>query len=228
MIPPVVGLKNVRKIYGKGESSYEALRGINLQINQGEIVAIMGPSGSGKSTLMNILGLLDTPTFGEYFIKGQNTNNLNDDQMSDLRNRSIGFIFQSFNLLPRITVLENIERPMVYGGISDSDRKKYALQSLEKVGLSDKAEKFPSQLSGGQIQRIAIARALVMNPSIVLADEPTGNLDSVNSKHIMDLLCQINKQGNTVIIVTHSDEVADFAKRKIIIRDGLIAKDLKK
>lgn len=228
MIPPVVGLKNVRKIYGKGESSYEALRGINLQINQGEIVAIMGPSGSGKSTLMNILGLLDTPTFGEYFIKGQNTNNLNDDQMSDLRNRSIGFIFQSFNLLPRITVLENIERPMVYGGISDNDRKKYALQSLEKVGLSDKAEKFPSQLSGGQIQRIAIARALVMNPSIVLADEPTGNLDSVNSKHIMDLLCQINKQGNTVIIVTHSDEIADFAKRKIIIRDGLIAKDLKK
>lgn len=225
---PVVSLKSIRKIYGKGESSYEALRGINLQINQGEIIAIMGPSGSGKSTLMNILGLLDTPTFGEYFIKGKNTNNLNDDQMSDLRNRSIGFIFQSFNLLPRITVLENIERPMVYAGISVDDRKKYALESLEKVGLLDKAEKFPSQLSGGQIQRIAIARALVMNPSIVLADEPTGNLDSINSKHIMDLLCQINKQGNTVIIVTHSDEIADFAKRKIVIRDGLIAKDLKK
>jgi len=221
----IISLTNIRKIYGTGESAYEALKGITLHINVGEMVAIMGPSGSGKSTLMNILGLLDTPTSGQYLIDGHDAKRLNDDQMSELRNRTVGFIFQSFNLLPRITVLENVERPMVYGGIAASKRRERALAGLKKVGLSDKASRFPTQLSGGQIQRVAVARALIMNPAIILADEPTGNLDSVTSNQVMELLRQINKQGNTVILVTHSNEIASYAKRTVIIRDGVISED---
>jgi len=223
----IISLHDVRKTYGTGESAYEALKGINVHINVGDMVAIMGPSGSGKSTLMNILGLLDTPTSGDYSIDNRDTKSLNDDQMSELRNHTVGFIFQSFNLLPRISVLENVERPMVYGGVGADERRARALASLKKVELSDKASRFPTQLSGGQIQRVAIARALVMNPAIILADEPTGNLDSVNSTQVMKLLCKINKQGNTVIIVTHSDEIASYAKRTIVIRDGLISEDKK-
>jgi putative ABC transport system ATP-binding protein len=222
----IINLKNIRKTYGSGESAYEALKGISLNIKEGEMVAIMGPSGSGKSTLMNIVGLLDTPTSGQYEIDGRDTKSLNDDQMSQLRNRTVGFVFQSFNLLPRISVLENVQRPMVYGGVAAEERKKRALANLEKVGLLEKVPRLPTELSGGQIQRVAIARALVMNPAIILADEPTGNLDTATSTQVMNLLRQINKQGNTVIIVTHSDEIAAYAKRKIIIRDGLISEDI--
>ena len=223
----IISLKNIHKTYGAGESAYEALKGVGLDIKEGEMVAIMGPSGSGKSTLMNIIGLLDTPTSGQYLIEGKDTKNLDDDQMSELRNHTVGFIFQSFNLLARISVLENVQRPMVYGGISADDSERRAHESLGKVGLLEKASSFPTQLSGGQIQRVAIARALVMNPAIILADEPTGNLDTTTSTQVMKLLCNINKQGNTVIVVTHSDEIASYAKRKIIIRDGLISKDIK-
>lgn len=223
----IISLKDIRKTYGTGESAYEALKGVSLNIKEGEIVAIMGPSGSGKSTLMNIIGLLDTPSAGRYVIDGRDTQSLNDDQMSELRNRTVGFIFQSFNLLPRISVIENVQRPMVYGGITTEESKSRALVSLEKVDLLEKVPRFPTQLSGGQIQRVAIARALVMNPAIILADEPTGNLDTATSAQVMDLLCQVNKQGNTVIIVTHSEEIASYAKRKIIIRDGLISEDIK-
>lgn len=221
----IIRLTDVRKTYGINESAYEALKGINLHIQKGEMVAVMGPSGSGKSTLMNILGLLDTPSSGQYYIDGRDTKSLSDDQMSELRNRTVGFVFQSFNLLPRISVLENVERPMVYAGIAPDERRTRALSHLKNVDVPDKASRFPTELSGGQIQRVAIARALVMDPAIILADEPTGNLDSVTSKQVMNLLCQINKQGNTVIIVTHSDEVASYAKRKVVIRDGLISQD---
>ena len=223
----IISLKKIHKTYGAGDSAYEALKGVSLDVKTGEMVAIMGPSGSGKSTLMNIIGLLDTPTMGRYVIEDKDTKNLNDDQMSELRNHTVGFIFQSFNLLNRISVLENVQRPMVYGGIDTRESEGRALTSLDKVGLLDKAHSFPTQLSGGQTQRVAIARALVMNPAIILADEPTGNLDTATSKQVMNLLCNINKQGNTVIIVTHSDEIALFAKRKIVIRDGLISKDIK-
>lgn len=221
----IIRLTNVRKTYGTGTATYEALKGVSLRVREGELVAIMGPSGSGKSTLMNILGLLDTPSDGAYQIDGRDTQSLTDDQMSELRNRTVGFIFQSFNLLPRITVLENVERPMVYAGVDADQRRNRAMTGLETVGLSDKAERFPTELSGGQIQRVAVARALVMQPSIILADEPTGNLDSVTSKQVMTLLKDINKKGNTVIVVTHSDEIASYARRKVVIRDGLIAKD---
>ncbi len=221
----IISLKNIHKTYGVGESAYEALKGVNLNIKAGEMVAIMGPSGSGKSTLMNIIGLLDTPTSGQYVIEDKDTKNLNDDQMSELRNSTVGFVFQSFNLLNRISVLENVQRPMVYGGVGGEESEKRARVSLDKVGLLEKTLSFPTQLSGGQIQRVAIARALVMNPAIILADEPTGNLDTATSKQVMKLLCAINKQGNTVIVVTHSEEIASYAKRKIIIRDGLISKD---
>jgi putative ABC transport system ATP-binding protein len=224
----VISLKDIHKVYGSGESAYEALKGISLEIKAGEMVAIMGPSGSGKSTLMNIIGLLDTPSFGEYLINGKNTKSLNDDQMSELRNQTVGFIFQSFNLLPKISVLENVQRPMIYGGIPVAEHSPRALKNLKKVGLQDKAHRFPTQLSGGQIQRVAIARALIMNPAIILADEPTGNLDSTTSGQVMDMLRDINRQGNTVMIVTHSDEIAAYAKRKIVIRDGLVAEDKRK
>jgi len=223
----IISLKNIHKTYGVGDSAYEALKGVSLDVKAGEMVAIMGPSGSGKSTLMNIIGLLDTPTMGRYVIEDKDTKNLNDDQMSELRNQTVGFIFQSFNLLNRISVLENVQRPMVYGGIDVKESEKRALTNLDKIGLLNKASSFPTQLSGGQTQRVAIARALVMNPAIILADEPTGNLDTATSTQVMNLLCSINKQGNTVIIVTHSDEIASYAKRKIIIRDGLISKDIK-
>jgi len=223
----IISLKNIHKTYGAGDSAYEALKGVSLDVKAGEMVAIMGPSGSGKSTLMNIIGLLDTPTMGRYVIEDKDTKNLNDDQMSELRNHTVGFVFQSFNLLNRISVLENVQRPMVYGGIDVKESEKRALTNLDKIGLLNKASSFPTQLSGGQTQRVAIARALVMNPAIILADEPTGNLDTATSTQVMNLLCSINKQGNTVIIVTHSDEIASYAKRKIIIRDGLISKDIK-
>jgi putative ABC transport system ATP-binding protein len=171
MANAIISLEDIRKTYGGGESAYEALKGISLGIQKGEFVAIMGPSGSGKSTLMNIIGLLDTPTAGSYVIDGRDTKSLSDDQMADLRNRTVGFIFQSFNLLPRISVMDNVQRPMIYGGVAASDRTKRALESLEKVGILDKVNRFPTQLSGGQIQRVAVARALVMNPAIILADE---------------------------------------------------------
>lgn len=223
----IISLKDIHKTYGSEELAYEALKGVNLNIKAGEMTAIMGPSGSGKSTLINIIGLIDTPTSGQYMIDGKDTRDLDDDQMSALRNRAVGFIFQSFNLLPRISVIENVQRPMVYGGVPAEESKMRALDGLKKVGLLEKSTRFPAQLSGGQVQRVAVARALMMNPAIILADEPTGNLDTATSDQVMNLLCQINKQGSTIIIVTHSEKIASYTQRKIIIRDGLIFDDVK-
>jgi putative ABC transport system ATP-binding protein len=225
MKQPLLSIHNLTKTYGVGDTAYQALRGIDLVIRSGELVAIMGPSGSGKSTLMNILGFLDTPSTGTYQFKDKYTSGYSDEELTTIRNKEIGFVFQSFNLLPRISVLENVMRPMVYAGISFHERQSIALNQLSKFGLADKAYRLPNQLSGGQIQRVAIARALVMNPGIILADEPTGNLDTSAAQIVMDQLIQANSEGHTIILITHSEEIARFAKRTIVIRDGLIAGD---
>lgn len=204
------------------------LKGIDLEINKGEYVALMGPSGSGKSTLMNLLGCLDTPTSGSYILNGKDVSKMHDDELAEIRNKEIGFVFQTFNLLPRTTALDNVALPMVYAGHSKSERKIRAEEVLNQVGLADRMDHQPNQLSGGQRQRVAVARALVNNPSIILADEPTGNLDSKTSEEIMKLFGDIHKLGNTVIIVTHEEEVAAYAHRIIRLRDGLIESDTKK
>ena len=218
----VIQAENLTKTYKMGEVEVHALRGLTLQVGRGEVVAIMGPSGSGKSTLMNIIGCLDRPTSGEYVLDGERVSNLKDDQLAAIRNRKVGFVFQSFNLLSRSTALSNVELPMRYSGISRG-RKERARQALESVGLGDRIYHRPNELSGGQQQRVAIARALVNDPAIILADEPTGNLDSSSGDEIMKLLLALNKErGTTLVIVTHDSEVASLTQRVIHIRDGVV------
>jgi putative ABC transport system ATP-binding protein len=221
----VIEIQNIVKNYQIGSVIVQALKSVSINIEKNEYVAIMGPSGSGKSTLMNLLGCLDTPTSGHYILNGTDVSQMEDDFLAEIRNKEIGFIFQTFNLLPRYTALENVTLPLIYAGITKAEREKVARESLIKVGLQDRMDHKPNELSGGQRQRVAIARALVNNPSIILADEPTGNLDSKTSLDIMGLLDEIHKQGNTVIVVTHEEDIAMHAARIIRLLDGEISQD---
>jgi putative ABC transport system ATP-binding protein len=225
MANPLIQITNIKRDFVLGNEIVYVLKGIDLEINKGEYVALMGPSGSGKSTLMNLLGCLDTPTSGSYILNGKDVSKMHDDELAEIRNKEIGFVFQTFNLLPRTTALDNVALPMVYAGYSKSDRIIRAEEVLKQVGLADRMDHQPNQLSGGQRQRVAVARALVNKPSIILADEPTGNLDSKTSEEIMKLFGDIHKLGNTVIVVTHEEEVAAYAHRVIRLRDGLIESD---
>lgn len=222
---PVIQIKQIVRNFQLGTETIKVLKSIDLNINRGEYVALMGPSGSGKSTLMNILGCLDTPTSGDYLLNGQNVSRMSDNDLADIRNREIGFIFQTFNLLPRSTALDNVILPLIYAGKTKAERQAAAEKTLTQVGLSDRMTHKPNELSGGQRQRVAIARALVNNPSILLADEPTGNLDSKTSDEIMGLLHDIHQKGNTIIIVTHEEDIAQHAHRIIRLRDGIIEND---
>lgn len=222
----LIDLKDIYKIYQMGSTQINALDGLECKIEKGEYVALMGPSGSGKSTLMNIIGCLDTPTRGVYSLNGTNVSDMTDDDLASIRNVEIGFVFQSFNLLPRTSAIENISLPLVYAGVSKKERIERAQTVLEKVGLGDRADHKPNELSGGQRQRVAIARALINNPSIVLADEPTGNLDSKSSLEIMNLFNEIYQDGNTVVVVTHEEDIAKYAKRTIRMIDGKLADQL--
>ncbi|MEN2995098.1 MAG: ABC transporter ATP-binding protein [Thermodesulfovibrio sp.] len=225
---PIIKLENVTKIYKVGDFELVVLNGISISIEKGEFVCIMGPSGSGKSTFMNIVGCLDTPTTGKYYLEGIDISTMDVNQLAEIRNKKIGFVFQQFNLLPRATALENVELPLVYAGIPSRERKQRALEALSWVGLQDRANHYPRQLSGGQQQKVAIARALVNNPSIILADEPTGNLDSKSSMEVMGILKKLNEQqGLTTIIVTHEPDIAAFGKRQIRFLDGKIISDTK-
>jgi putative ABC transport system ATP-binding protein len=219
---PVIQLQEVRKNYYLGKVVIEVLKGISLSINRNEYAALMGPSGSGKSTLMNIIGCLDTPTSGEYILNGQPVSGMTDNSLADVRNQEIGFVFQQFNLLPRLTALENVALPLVYAGVAKKTRIERAKHVLDLVHLSDRSHHRPNELSGGQNQRVAIARALINNPSLILADEPTGNLDSRTSYEIMDIFDQIHSAGNTVLLVTHEEDIAAHAKRIIRLKDGLL------
>jgi putative ABC transport system ATP-binding protein len=222
----VVEAKKLTKVYQMGEVKVHALRGLSLKIRRGEVVSIMGPSGSGKSTLMNILGCLDRPSTGDYFLDNDNVAQMNDNQLAVIRNKKVGFVFQSFNLLPRSTAMSNVELPLRYAPKNGNNRRQKAREALEAVGLADRLHHCPNELSGGQQQRVAIARAIVNNPSIVMADEPTGNLDSKSGDEIMELLLNLNKEwGATLIIVTHDPEIADFTERVITIRDGKVEEE---
>jgi putative ABC transport system ATP-binding protein len=227
MANPLIQISNIKRDFVLGNEIVYVLKGIDLQINKGEYVALMGPSGSGKSTLMNLLGCLDTPTSGTYILNGKDVSQMHDDELAEIRNKEIGFVFQTFNLLPRTTALDNVALPMVYAGFPKSERNKRATEVLTQVNLADRMDHQPNQLSGGQRQRVAIARALVNSPSIILADEPTGNLDSKTSVEIMKLFGDIHAQGNTVILVTHEEEIAAYAHRVIRLRDGIIESDTK-
>jgi len=218
-------IKKIKKIYQMGKVKVEALRGVSFCIDKGEFVAIMGPSGSGKSTLMHIIGCLDQPTEGSFIIGGKDVSKLNDDRLAEIRNKSIGFVFQQFNLLSRTSILHNVEIPLIYAGLKTKRRREMAKQALESVGLADRVKHKPNEISGGEKQRAAIARALVNNPLIILADEPTGNLDTKTGEEIMKIFYKLHQQGNTVIMVTHEAEVARHARRIIHLRDGLIEKD---
>jgi putative ABC transport system ATP-binding protein len=224
----IIHLENIRKSYFMGSNSLEVLKGVSLDIFRNEYVALMGPSGSGKSTLMNILGCLDTPTAGTYVLNGKDVSKMSDDDLAEVRNKEIGFVFQQFNLLPRLTAAENVALPLIYGGINRRDRTERAMDALKKVGLADRSHHKPNEMSGGQIQRVAIARALVNNPSILLADEPTGNLDSRTSFEIMEVFGQIQSAGNTVVLITHEEDIAGYAKRIVRLRDGIIESDREK
>lgn len=221
----LIQLSNVVKSYSNGDQELNVLKGIDLTVYEGEFVAIMGPSGSGKSTLMNIIGLLDKPISGDYSLNGTQVEELKEKQLAKVRNQEIGFVFQQFFLLSKLSALQNVELPLVYAGVNSSKRRQLAKQFLEKVELSERMKHLPSELSGGQKQRVAIARALVNNPSIILADEPTGALDTKTSDQIMQLLTELNREGKTIVMVTHEPEIADFATRKIVIRDGEITRD---
>ncbi|HKP03842.1 MAG TPA: ABC transporter ATP-binding protein [Chthoniobacterales bacterium] len=225
MQPVVIDIENITKVYVMGEETVHALRGVSLQIRRNEYIAVMGPSGSGKSTLMNMLGCLDTPSSGRYFFNGKDVSAMNDDELAAIRNHEIGFVFQTFNLLPRSTSLRNVELPLVYAGLDPETREEKAAQALRDVGLGDRIHHKPNELSGGQRQRVAIARALVNDPSIILADEPTGNLDSRTGEEIMQLLENLYQSGNTIILVTHEPDIARHARRTVFLRDGLIESD---
>jgi len=223
----MIKMRHIGKTYAQDGVKTVALKDVSFEVSSGEFVAIMGPSGSGKSTLMHILGALDTPTFGQYFLDGQDISRLNDDELADIRNQKIGFVFQSFNLLPRTTALKNVMLPMAYAGINEAEKRAKALKLLNEVGLSDRSQHLSNQLSGGQQQRVAIARALTMDPKIILVDEPTGNIATTQAEEIMKIFTKLHKQGRTIVMITHEEDIAAHAKRIIIIRDGLITKDLK-
>ncbi len=224
----VISLKDIHKSYYLGKQELPVLKGIDLTVLQNEYISLMGPSGSGKSTLMNIIGCLDTLTKGQYVLNGKDVSKMTDDELADVRNVEIGFVFQQFNLLPRLTAWENVALPLIYAGVNKKEREERARAILDKVGLSDRAHHKPNELSGGQSQRVAVARALINNPSIILADEPTGNLDTKTSEEIMELFGQIHSQGNTVMLVTHEEDIANFTNRIVRIRDGVVESDTRK
>jgi len=221
----VIRTQGLKKDYVLGAETVRAVRGVDLEIRREEFVAVMGPSGSGKSTFMNLLGCLDTPTAGEYWLNGTSVKDLSDDELARIRNREIGFVFQTFNLLPRATALHNVELPLIYAGIRGKERREKAREKLDLVGLGHRMTHKPPELSGGQRQRVAIARALVNNPALLLADEPTGNLDSVTGEEIMEVLTDLNRQGQTIVLVTHEHNIAAFARRQVHLLDGLVEKD---
>ena len=220
-------LHDITKIYKMGSQEVRALAGVTLRVEKNEYVAIMGPSGSGKSTMMNILGCLDTPTDGKYYLNDQDVSDMTDNELAEIRNRDVGFVFQTFNLLPRVNCLQNVELPLIYGGMRRGDRRQRAEEALTSVGLGDRMDHKPNELSGGQRQRVAVARALVNKPSIIMADEPTGNLDTKTGEEIMHLFEDLYRQGNTLLVVTHEEEIAQHARRIIRLRDGLIESDVR-
>lgn len=223
--PPVVDIQNVTKVYQTGEIIFEALKGVSVQILQGEFLALMGPSGSGKTTLMQIIGLLDRPSTGSYHLGGRDVTTLSENERAEARNIEIGFVFQAFHILPRLNLVENVEVPLTYAGVPPRERRERAMQMLQRVGLADKAHSLPSQISGGQKQRVAVARALAGSPRLLLADEPTGNLDTHTSQEVMQLFTELHDEGTTVIIVTHEADIGAYAERVIRVRDGLIESD---
>ena len=223
----ILNLRKVKKNYSIGLAEVHALRGLDLKIDKNEYVSIMGPSGSGKSTLLNILGCLDVPSEGSYYFEGENVHEMNDDQLAEIRNRKIGFVFQTFNLLPRVNILSNVELPLVYGGVHKTERRKRASKALGKVGLDERVNHKPNEISGGERQRVAIARAIATDPSIILADEPTGNLDTKKGKEIERIFNGLHAAGNTIILVTHEEHIAEYSHRIVRIRDGIVEKDEK-
>jgi len=222
---PILSLQNIRKVYKMGELEFEALKGVSVDIFEGEMVALMGPSGSGKTTLIQIIGILDKATSGSYLLRGRDVTDLNENERSSVRNREIGFVFQAFHLLSRLTLLQNVEVPMMYAGVPARERRERAMEVLEKTGIADKARNLPSQISGGQKQRVAVARALTLSPALLLADEPTGNLDSKTSDEVMGLFAQLNSEGTTVVIVTHEPDIGNQCERIVRLRDGLLESD---
>lgn len=221
----MIELKDIYKIYSDGDSEIRALDGVSLFVDKGEFVAIVGSSGSGKSTCMNIIGCLDTPTSGKYFLNGNDVSELNEKELAHIRNRELGFVFQQYNLIPKLNILENVELPLLYKGVKAKQRREMAMLALERVGLGDRASKFPSQLSGGQQQRVSIARALAGNPPVILADEPTGALDSKTGKEVIDFLKKLNNEGTTIVLITHDNDIASKIKRVVRIQDGKIISD---